>query len=188
MTDAPKAAEAKLPSHVEGAVKAITEMHRAHHQDATRMERLTDSAVTIVGKPAFLLFVCIAGAGWIALGYSSPMFPDAFPFPLLSLSISFIAMFLAVLILASQRRADRLAVLRSQMTLEAVLLAEHKTAKIIQLMEELRRDLPDVRNRVDSEAVEMSDPPDHGTVMNAIEESTKPSAAKSAEDATNREP
>ena len=37
-------------------------------------------------------------------------------------------------------------------------------------MEELRRDLPNVRNRVDLEAIEMSGMPDHEKVLSAIEE------------------
>src|SRR6202012_2286274 len=90
--------------------------------------------------------------------------------PTFSDALSCIALLIAVLILASQRRADRLANLREQMTLEMVLLTTQKTSKLIDLIEELRRDSPDVRNRVDPEAIEMADMPDHETVLNAIQE------------------
>jgi hypothetical protein len=52
------------------------------------------------------------------------------------------------------------------------LLAEDKASKIIDLIEELRRDLPNVHNRVDLEAIEMASKPDHETVMDIIEERT----------------
>ena len=56
------------------------------------------------------------------------------------------------------------------MTLEMVLLTTQKVSKLIDLMEELRRDSPDVKDRVDLEAIEMADMPDHDTVLNAIQE------------------
>jgi hypothetical protein len=73
-------------------------------------------------------------------------------------------------ILASQTRADRLANLREQMTLETVLLNTQKASKLIDLMEELRRDSPNVKDRVDLEAMEMAGLPDYDTVLNAIQE------------------
>lgn len=54
------------------------------------------------------------------------------------------------------------------MTLELASLTEQKVAKIIELLEELRRDSPEVRNRVDSEAHEMSIRSDPHAVLGAI--------------------
>jgi uncharacterized membrane protein len=56
------------------------------------------------------------------------------------------------------------------MTLEIVLLTTQKVSKLIDLMEELRRDSPGVKDRVDLEAIEMADMPDHDTVLTAIQE------------------
>ena len=44
------------------------------------------------------------------------------------------------LILATQRRENQLAQLREQLNLELAILSEQKTAKVIQLLEESRRD------------------------------------------------
>ncbi|WP_207210943.1 hypothetical protein, partial [Lichenibacterium minor] len=57
-----------------------------------------------------------------------------------------------------------------QLTLELSILSEKKSAKIIELLEELRRDLPAVRNRVDEEASEMAKPADPQAVLQAINE------------------
>ena len=50
------------------------------------------------------------------------------------------------------------------------ILGERKTAKIIDLLEEMRRDNPLVRNRVDDTAAAMAKPADPGAVLSAIEE------------------
>ena len=83
------------------------------------------------------------------------------------------ALVIAVMILASQRRADRFANLRERMTLEATLMTEQKTRKIIELLEELRRDSPDIRDRQDIEAEQMAIKADPHQVLAVIEEVTQ---------------
>ena len=59
------------------------------------------------------------------------------------------------------------------MTLEATLLTEQKTRKIIELLEELRRDSPGVRDREDVEALQMAAKADPHEVLAVIEEVTQ---------------
>jgi hypothetical protein len=73
-------------------------------------------------------------------------------------------------ILATQQREYQLAQLREQLTLELAILSEQKTAKVIQLLEESRRDNPLIRNRVDQEAEAMAQPADPQSVLDAIKE------------------
>src|SRR4029077_15580435 len=105
---------------------------------------------------ALLLFV----ASWITLnlfllanGYEAF---DPPPFAWLAGLLALVSVGMASLILTSQRRADRLATRRDQLNLEVSILAEQKAAKIIGLLEELRRDSPDVHNRHDDEAKDMA--------------------------------
>jgi len=113
-------------------------------------------------------------AGWIslnllaaALGYGAI---DPPPFPGLGLAVSLVSLYIVVLILATQRREYQLAQLREQLTLELAILSEQKTAKVIQLLEESRRDNPLIRNRVDQEAEAMAQPADPQSVLDAIKE------------------
>lgn len=166
--------DAVRPSHVEEAIQAMTAMHEAHHADASTLDRLVDRIAATVSRPSFLIYVVLAILVWIgansvmrALGGRAA---DPWPFSFLSLLASCTALLISVLILSSQRRADRLANLREQMTLEVVLLTTQKVSKLIELIEELRRDSPDVRDRVDLEAIEMADMPDHEAVLTAIQE------------------
>lgn len=96
---------------------------------------------------------------------------DPPPFAWLELAVSVAALFLVVLVLATQRREDQLAQLREQLTLQLAILSEQKTAKAIELLEELRRDSPHLSDREDREAGAMSRPAEPHAVLSAIKES-----------------
>lgn len=61
----------------------------------------------------------------------------------------------------------------SHLDLQVDLLADEKNSKIIRMLEELRRDLPNVHNRADPEAEELSKPTDTEAVLSIIEESAE---------------
>ena len=92
---------------------------------------------------------------------------DAPPFPWLQDIITLVALYLALMILAIQRREDRLAAYRDP--LELALLSEQKSVKIIQLPEEMHTESPYLSNRVDAEAAAMSTHADPSTVYAAID-------------------
>jgi uncharacterized membrane protein len=75
----------------------------------------------------------------LAFGYT-PIDPP--PFSWLELVVSLMARCITALILTTPRRGDQLAEHTEQMTLELAILSEQKLAKIIQLLEESRRDNP----------------------------------------------
>jgi uncharacterized membrane protein len=54
--------------------------------------------------------------------------------------------------------------------LELAILSEQKTAKVIQLLEEVRRDSPHIHDRVDQEAEAMARPADPQSVLDSIKE------------------
>ena len=169
----------ELPRHVDDAIRQIAAMHQTHHAEARPSERLTDRAVSLIGTPTFLAILFAAAAVWIvvSMGYGPRSF-DPFPFPMLDLIISLLAILLAVLILAAQRRDNRLATRREQMTLQVGLLTEQKTSKLIDLLMELRRDMPGVTNKLDLEAIEMTAPADHEAALKTVEKDSKPAEQK----------
>jgi uncharacterized membrane protein len=163
---------APMAAHVEQTVRSIALLHAKHHQDASQVQRSVDRLTAFVGRPFFLGLVCCAVILWTAENSAASFLGlrslDPPPFAWLELAATVSALMIAVLILVTQRNADRLADLRGQMTLELASLTEHKVAKIIELVEELRRDSPQVHNRVDSEAHEMSIRSDPHAVLGAI--------------------
>jgi uncharacterized membrane protein len=163
-----------LQPHVEEIVRAIEKMRAEHHSRATRLERAVDRVTALIGRPAFFGFLTLLVALWIGgnlllLWNGRPAF-DAPPFSWLQVTLTLVALYIAALILSTQRRADQLASHREQMTLQLAILSEQKSAKIIALLEELRLDSPEIKDRVDVEAQAMATPADPKAVSQAIRE------------------
>jgi uncharacterized membrane protein len=93
---------------------------------------------------------------------------DPPPFPWVQTVTSILAFYVTVLILITQRHENRLHETRSQLTLQIAMLAERKNAKIIELLEQLRRDHPDIADRVDEDAIAMAQPTDAAAVIDAV--------------------
>ena len=111
--------------------------------------------------------------GWVVLNLGGPRLGfapfDPPPFPWLQGLVSLSALLTTTMILTTQNRQSRHAKHRAMLDLEINLLAERKATKIIALLEELRRDLPNVENRVDPIADAMSASVDPvGTVSPAL--------------------
>jgi uncharacterized membrane protein len=87
-------------------------------------------------------------------------------------AVALAALYMTVFILTTQRREDELASRHEQLTLELAMLSEQKAAKIIALLEELREDHPEIRDRVDKEAVAMSSPADSRSILEALKQHT----------------
>lgn len=154
------------------AAQVISRLHAQHERRATRVERLFDRLTSSVARPSFIgrltLFVCLwAAANSILASEHRPPF-DALPYNLLQGILTVAAVGLTSLILTTQRRADELANHREQLMLELAILSEQKSAKIIDLLEELRRDSPNLPSRTDQLAQEMSTPVDPDVVLRAI--------------------
>jgi uncharacterized membrane protein len=60
---------------------------------------------------------------------------------------------------------------------DLAILSEQKSAKIIRLLEEFRRDSPEIHDRVDPEAEAMAQPANPQSMIQAIKESDGGSAA-----------
>ena len=172
-----------LPAHIEDTVGAIARLQAQHEGEATTLERLTETVTATLGTPGALLTLLLMATGWaganlagVWLGYRAP---DPPPFSWLQDLLSLSALCVTVMILTTQRRADKLSSHREQLTLELAILGEQKTAKVIALLEEIRRDLPQLRNRADAEAADMAHPADPEAVLKAIVEgqNTEPSDA-----------
>lgn len=172
----------KLADHIEETVDAIAAVHLDHYRNASALQRATDRLTGVLGRPGFILgflaaLLLWAGANlWLARTGLEP--PDPPPFAVLELFATLAALAMGMLILATQRREDILAERRSQLTLELALLNEKKSAKIIALLEELRRDSPVIADRVDAESDAMSNPADPHSVLAAIQDRAAVDAAR----------
>jgi uncharacterized membrane protein len=161
-----------LPAHIDETVRAIAELHAQHLRQATPVQRIVDRSVKLVGRPQFVAILTGIVLVWICANIGLRRYAfDRPPFQTLQDIGELVGLYITILILITQRRENELTELREQLTLELAILCEQKNAKIIQLLEELRRDNPLIENREDAEAAALSVPADPQTVLEAIKES-----------------
>jgi uncharacterized membrane protein len=169
MNDRPRAP----PDPAEEQNTPISDLHAQHYQKATAIQRLLDGVVVRLSHPALLVVLTVIIVGWIglnlAIGWAGAQPLDPPPFLWLESAASIAAVYIAALILTTQNREDGLTRHRDQLTLELAIVSEHKSAKIIELLEELRRDSPLVHDRIDDDATALARPADPGAVLSAIE-------------------
>ena len=163
-----------LPIHIEETVRAIAKLQAEHHERTTPQQRAVQRLTDLLGRPVVFAVLAVGIVAWIvsnsvasALG-RHPIDPP--PFEWLVSAITIVELFIVVLILGAERHDDQLAQRRALLTLELAILAEKKTAKVIQLLEEARRDDPHIRDRIDPEAEVMARPADPETVLEAIKQ------------------
>jgi uncharacterized membrane protein len=167
------------PVHIDETISSIAKLRAEHFENATPPQRLVARMVKLFGRPQFIGAISILITGWIglnlvlaALGHHMI---DRPPFPSLGSAVSLTSLYMVVLILVSQEREDQLAHHREMLILELAILSEQKIAKVIQLLEESRRDNPNIHDRRDAEAETMGRALDTQSVLDAITE--KPASA-----------
>jgi len=113
---------------------------------------------------------------------------DPAPFFWLQGIVGLGALLTATVVLTKQNRLAGLAERRANLDLKVTLLTEQKAAKLIDLLEELRRDLPNVKDRHDSDAAALQKSMNPDLVLAALDEHREPedrskAVAKAAKDA-----
>lgn len=171
MTETGKDHAGPSPAQAEDAASAIARLHDEHHRQAGPLRRWVERMTHSFAQPMFTPLLTLAVLGWIALNVGlEAAAPDPPPFAYLGLLVALAALYLTGMILATQQRASELATHREQMTLQLSILAEQKTAKLIQLLEKLRSDHPEIADSDDEEARIMSAPADLHDMMVSIKQ------------------
>jgi uncharacterized membrane protein len=97
---------------------------------------------------------------------------DTPPFPWLQGIVRSNALLLTVAVLIRQNRMARLAEHRSHLDLQINLLTEQKATKILQLVDELQRELMALSGHPDTQIEEMTKPADANALLHAIKKQT----------------
>ena len=165
---------APLPDHIGQNIETIVALHTKAEQDVSPLQRNVEAVASFFSRPAFLFGILFVVAFWILANLllqhaDLPTFDEP-PFNILELVLSCGSLLIATGVLIKQERQEKLAEQRTQLILQLNLISEQKIAKLVALIEELRRDLPDVQNRSDPEADEMQQAADPQVVMAALEE------------------
>lgn len=144
---------------VDQSIGAVLEFYAREEQKLSKSQRLLERTSLMIGRALFLGLVLLFVFAWIlgnlGLGARPIAIWDPPPFFWLQGIVGLGALLTAIVVVAKQNRLAGLAEHRAHLDLKVMLLTEQKAAKLIDLIEELRRDLPDVENRHDSDAATM---------------------------------
>ncbi|WP_373540708.1 DUF1003 domain-containing protein [Chamaesiphon sp.] len=166
-------------------IETITNYQERYHKSASIAQRVLDQFVSIFGKPQFLYFQILFFTIWEICGHlvDLGMLPASFPqIDLREQWLDLASLFISTGVLVSENRQGKLSEERSHLVLQLNLITEQKIAKLISLVEELRTDLPNVRNRNDLEAEMMKQSTDPQVILEVIQKISDPSAIEPEED------
>ncbi len=173
------------------AADTIASIVARAERKVTRHQRAIEALTGALGTPPALYAVVGAVASWVALNlvlhhFASRSTLDAPPFLWLQGVMTLASLVMTVLILITANRQTRQSEERAHLDLQVNLLTEQKVAKLIALVEELRRDLPMVRDRVDIEAESMQIAVNPHELLEQLEKTT--AAVSKAEAVPKAEP
>ena len=159
-------------------IAAVLEFYTREDQKISRSQRVVERISLFAGQPVFLAFILLLVAAWmlanVLLHQAGMREFDPAPFFALQGVLGLGALLTATIVLIKQNRAARLAEQRAHLDLKVMLLTEQKTAKLIDLIEELRRDMPNVRNRHDPDAAVLQQSMNPNQVLAALDELSEP--------------
>ncbi|GAC1666698.1 MAG: DUF1003 domain-containing protein [Steroidobacteraceae bacterium] len=135
-----------------------------------RIERVS----AFFGSPAYFAFTLSFIVVWMLVnGYGAHAgwrHVDVPPFFWLQGLVSSNALLLTVAVLIRQNRMAKVAEHRAHLDLQINLLSEQKVTKILQIVDELRRELTALRPHSETEVAEMTKPADAHALMHAIKQ------------------
>jgi uncharacterized membrane protein len=164
---------APMPEHVGQKIQTIAELFAKGERGVGRHQLAIERVTELFGQPATAYALACVVVAWV-LGNTfaarlggEPLDPP--PFAWMQSTACIAALLMSVAILTTQNRVAKLAQLRARLDLQVNLIAEEKIAKVVALVEELRRDLPSVRNRRDSLADAMTEAVDLKAVASELD-------------------
>ena len=159
-------------------VESVASIRARAEQRLDRHQRMMEVLTTALGRPRTVYVTLSMVVGWVGFNLGTPnLFGwqriDPPPFFWLQGTVGLSALLMTTLVLITANRQTRNAEERSHLDLQVNLLAERKVAKLIALVEELRRDLPMVRDRIDREANSMQEAVDPAAMLAALERASE---------------
>ncbi len=171
-----------VSEHVAQNIETMAHLHADAEHKVGHHQRAIEKITAVIARPQSIYAVVAGAMLWIAYNVAAPPLGlpriDAPPFFWLQGVVSFSALFMTTMVLTTQKRQARRTAQRDHLDLQVNLIAEQKIAKIISLIEELRRDLPSVRDRLDPVAEAMTEAVDTNAMVSVLEKTLEPPIAE----------
>jgi len=179
-SDSTRADGLELPSPARENLGLLEKFDDRKQEGVSRAQRVIERISGFFGSPAYFIFSVAFIAGWIALNvwgvHAGWRHVDEPPFQWLQGMVSSNALVLTVAVLIRQNRMAQMAEHRSHLDLQINLLTEQKVTKILQIVDELHRELKKIRGkpveRPADEMEEMTKPADPHALLDAIKQQT----------------
>ena len=159
-------------------IEAVLDFYTREEKKISHSQRILERISGFVGQPIFLAVILLFVALWMLANESLREIGraefDPAPYFWLQGIVGLSALLTATVVLSKQNRLAKLEEQRAHLELKVNLLTEQKAAKLIDLLEELRRDLPNVKNRLDPEANELQQAMSPERVLAALDERAEP--------------
>jgi uncharacterized membrane protein len=161
-----------LPEQVLRNVEAITSHQDRSTQSITADRRILNKIAAFFARPGFLYAQIGFFAIWIGCTQLAERNIIAKNFPQFDLhlhGLEIASLLISTEVLIAQAHQEKVEQERTHLAIQLDLVTEQKIAKLISLVEELRTDLPNVKNRNDAEADEMKQSIDPQAILNIIQ-------------------
>lgn len=165
---------AKLASPAKENLEILSRFKDREEAQVSGSQLAIERISRVLGSPVFFALALLFIVAWMGVNawgeHRGWRHMDTPPFLWLQALVSFIALLLTVAVLIRQNRMSQVAEHRAHLDLQINLLTEQKVTKILQIIDELRRDLTALRGGPDAEVTEMTKPADAHALMHAIKE------------------
>jgi uncharacterized membrane protein len=162
-------------------IESVVALQKRELEATTASQRRLERISRFVACPLYLVGFLGFVALWILINSSAAFWHfapiDPPPFVWLQGFLTFVALMTTTVVLIAQNRQTRLEQQRAHLDLQVNLLTEQKVTKLIHLLEELRRDLPMVKDRHDPQATLLQEKADTAQVVSALQDVGLPSDA-----------
>ncbi len=168
-------------------VAAIVLMQQKEAEGRTVQDRLAAVITSFSGSMAFVYIHTTWFGLWFILNLGILHIPyltqfDPYPFGLLTVVVSLEAIFLSTFVLIAQNNLSALSERRAELDLQVNLLAEQKTAKVLELLDKIAQELDTMHSKFnytpdpETEALKLS--PEPHEVINVMEQAIRDSGLK----------
>lgn len=162
----------ELPEHIRAIVETIGVARARHERAGGWLRRAEQRLIQWLALPQLQVLVLAATVAWLAYNAWAVRTPlpllDPPPFNYAANLATLIALLATLMILATQRHENELSERRAELLLQLAILAEQRSAKLMQMVDDLRRDLPSVEHRFDPETQALAEPADPLVVLDAL--------------------
>ena len=173
-TDKSNAEDQQLADHINQNIESVLAFYKREEEKLSHFQLFIEKCTDIIGQPYFLGLILLFVAFWVIANQIAATigWRDLDPAPYVALQgiVSLCALITTTIVLIKQNRLGKFEEQRAHLELQVNLLTEQKATKIINLIEELRKDLPMVKNRHDTEAEALQQPTNTEHVLAALDE------------------